>query len=297
MEAILTSVTTRDAEIRLAGSDDPQALRIVQSALRSLLRSDTEEAAVRLLVEAVHGLGGETVAASNAEQGDPAVLPVDLTFGLFEPQLPSAAPGSAARARLERHLPELVEDVRLVVERLRSEERLTEAATTDALTGLLNRRALGRVLGRLRPGSAVALIDIDHFKGLNDEHGHAVGDQALAAFGELLREGLRLTEHSARFGGEEFAVVFPDKTAHEAVRILGRLREEWARTRPWPVSFSAGVAELAAHEATPDVLHRADRALYRAKEEGRDRVELAEEGSVHVGAPTGRGGQQDRRSA
>lgn len=293
----MTTNTTRDAEIRYAGSDEPRALRIVQSALRSLLRCDTQEAAVTLLVEAVHGLGGQTVAASNVEQGDPAVLPVDLTFGLFEPQLPSAVPGSAARARLERHLPELVEDVRLVVQRLRSEERLTEAATTDTLTGLLNRRALGRVLGRLQPGSAVALIDIDHFKGLNDEHGHAVGDQALAAFGELLRESLRLTEHSARFGGEEFALVFPDKAAHEAVQILERLREEWARTRPWPVSFSAGVAELAVHETTPDVLHRADRALYRAKEEGRDRVELAEEGSLHVGIPGVPGRQQDRRSA
>lgn len=293
----MTTNTTRDAEIRYAGSDEPRALRIVQSALRSLLRCDTQEAAVTLLVEAVHGLGGQTVAASNVEQGDPAVLPVDLTFGLLEPQLPSAVPGSAARARLERHLPELVEDVRLVVQRLRSEERLTEAATTDTLTGLLNRRALGRVLGRLQPGSAVALIDIDHFKGLNDEHGHAVGDQALAAFGELLRESLRLTEHSARFGGEEFALVFPDKAAHEAVQILERLREEWARTRPWPVSFSAGVAELAVHETTPDVLHRADRALYRAKEEGRDRVELAEEGSLHVGIPAVPGRQQDRRSA
>lgn len=293
----MTMSTTWGAEMRLAGSsDEPQALRIVQSALRSLLRSDSEEAAVRLLAEAVRGLGGEIVAASDAGEGDPAVLPVDLAFGVSEPQLPSAAPGSPARARLERHLPELVEDVRLVVERLRSQERLTEAATTDALTGLLNRRALGRVLGRLRPGSAVALLDIDHFKGLNDEHGHAVGDQALAAFGELLRERLRLTEHSARFGGEEFALVFPDKSAGEAVRVLERLREEWGRTRPWPVSFSAGVAELAAHEATPDVLHRADRALYRAKEGGRDRVELAEEESVHVGTPAVRGRQQDRRS-
>lgn len=289
--------TTWNAEIHSAGADEPEALRIVQSALRSLLRSDTEEAAMALLVDAVRSLGGEIVAANDAGDGDPAILPVDLAFGLSEPQLPSAAPGSVARARLERHLPELVEDVRLVMERMRSEERLTEAATTDTLTGLLNRRALGRVLGRLRPGSAVALIDIDHFKGLNDEHGHAVGDQALAAFGELLRVRLRLTEHSARFGGEEFALVFPDKSAREAVRVLERLREEWARTRPWPVSFSAGVAELDADEATPDVLHRADRALYRAKEGGRDRVELAEEGSAHVGTPAVRGRQQDRRSA
>lgn len=293
----MTINTTWDAENHVAGSDEPEALRIIQSALRSLLRSDSEEAAVALLVDVVRSLGGEIVAASDAGDGDAAILPVDLTFGLSEPQLPSATPGSAARARLERHLPELVEDVRLVVERMRSSERLTEAATTDALTGLLNRRALGRVLGRLRPGSAVVLIDIDHFKGLNDEHGHAVGDQALAAFGEMLRERLRLTEHSARFGGEEFALVFPDKSAREAGRILERLREEWARTRPWPVSFSAGVAELTADEATPDVLHRADRALYRAKEGGRDRVEFPEEGSAHVGAPTVRGRQQDRSSA
>lgn len=293
----MTMHTPWDAEVRVAGADEPQALRIVQSALRSLLRSDTEEAAVALVIDAVRSLGGEIVAANDVTDGDPAILPVDLAFGFSAPQLPSAAPGSAVRARLERHLPELIEDVRLVVERMRSSERLTEAATTDALTGLLNRRALGRVLGRLRPGSAVVLIDIDHFKGLNDEHGHAVGDQALAAFGEMLRKRLRLTEHSARFGGEEFALVFPDKSAREAGRVLERLREEWARTRPWPVSFSAGVAELAADETTPDVLHRADRALYRAKEGGRDRVEFAEEGSAYAGAPAVRGRQQDRRSA
>lgn len=267
--------TDRDGTAGAAELDEAAALRIVHSALRSLLRASSEREAVALLLDTVRRLGGHVIPARLAGDDDTVALPVDLAFGLDEPLLPAAAASTPARRNLERHLPPLIEDVRLVVEHLRTEDRLTEDATTDPLTGLRNRRAFGRILGRLRPGSAVAVLDLDHFKHLNDEHGHAAGDEVLIALGTALRDSLRLSEHCARFGGEEFVVAFPGTGADEAALAIERLRADWTEQRPWPVTFSAGVAEIGPDEAVPDVLHRADRALYRAKTLGRDRVELA----------------------
>lgn len=257
--------------------DEAAALRIVQQALRGLLRAGSAEEAVAVLLDTVDRFGGRVVPADHADD-DPDVLPVDLGFGIDGPLLPAAPPASAARVCLERHLPELVEDVRAVVEQLRTEERLTRDATTDPLTGLLNRRALGRVLGRLQAGSAVAVLDLDYFKALNDEHGHAAGDEVLTAFGAFLRAQLRFGDHGARVGGEEFVVAFPGSDAAQVADVLHRLRRQWAHDRPWAVTFSAGVAELTPGERVLDLLDRADHALYDAKHLGRDRVVLAESG-------------------
>lgn len=255
--------------------DETAALWVVNSSLRSLLRATSEREAVARLLETVRQLGGHVVPARLAGGDSSIALPVDLAFGLDEPLLPAAPRSTPARAHLERHLPALIEDVRLIVEHLRTEDRLAEDATTDPLTGLRNRRGFGRVLARLRPGSAVAVLDLDHFKSLNDAHGHAAGDQVLVALGRVLRDSLRLSEHCARFGGEEFVVAFPGTSATEAAGAVERLRAVWAQHRPWSVTFSAGIAEIGQDEPVPDVLHRADQALYHAKRLGRDRVQLA----------------------
>lgn len=165
--------------------------------------------------------------------------------------------------------------------------KLDELAIHDALTGAYNRRYMQAALEeelrrRARGGHAlcVALIDIDHFKQVNDRHGHAVGDTVLREVVHLLRDTLRAPHAVGRWGGEEFLVLMPESTpaqAHAAIQIAAQaVREhDWARhAAGLSVTFSGGVAE---HKGRPldDLLERADRALYAAKSAGRDRITLA----------------------
>ena len=147
---------------------------------------------------------------------------------------------------------------------------LARAAVTDELTGLGNRRLGNRLLDSLRPGDALLLLDLDHFKTVNDTFGHAEGDRILALLGDFLRQSLRQGDEVARYGGEEFIVV-ARQIGTGAIDAAARLLHGWRKIRPL-ATFSVGVA---LHE--PDVeaaltFGKADMALYRAKELGRDRV-------------------------
>lgn len=152
-------------------------------------------------------------------------------------------------------------------------DALRRAATTDALTGLPNRRLVDERLAALRPGDSVVVCDLDRFKQLNDTRGHQAGDVVLVAFASALAAGLRPTDFAGRLGGEEFVLVLPATDLRAAAAHVDRIRADWAAGEPL-VTFSAGVAE-AGDEAGADVLARADRALYRAKRAGRDRVDVA----------------------
>jgi diguanylate cyclase (GGDEF)-like protein len=177
------------------------------------------------------------------------------------------------------------------VQRLRAEEMDFEAHT-DPLTRLPNRRALDRQLpplvdraqDRLQPLCA-AMIDVDHFKRINDEHGHAVGDRVLAAMAVLLRDVTRDSDLAVRVGGEEFLLVFGNTTAAEASRACERLLAS-VREYAWDglaagltCTVSAGVAQLNPDESVSDWLVRADAALYTSKDAGRDRVCVAPQSS------------------
>jgi diguanylate cyclase (GGDEF)-like protein len=164
---------------------------------------------------------------------------------------------------------------RLGMLRIMAETQLQ--AQTDPLTGLMNRRSLehrARVLGATGVDYAVVMADLDHFKSLNDRFGHETGDRALRVFAETLRDFVRTEDLTCRFGGEEFVVLLPGIETHEAVEIVERVREALAQTtrRGDVPSFTAsyGVAESTAASDFEDLLHRADRALFAAKEAGRD---------------------------
>ena len=235
----------------------------VYEATRSLLRLRTGGDARRIAEHLVRELGGRLVPA---ETDDPGVLPVDVSFGDGEPLLPAAPPGSPARALLERHLAPFVLDIRHVLELSGQNERLAESASTDMLTGLPNRRMLDRALGRLSADDTVIMLDLDHFKQVNDTFGHAAGDQVLRVFGRVLRAAVRGRDTVGRFGGEEFLIVL--SAPQGADFLLQRLRAEWLTERPFLVTFSAGIAPSA---GDPDETVRlADQALYQAKEGGRD---------------------------
>jgi len=168
----------------------------------------------------------------------------------------------------------------------RANARLLSRARTDDLTGTLTRRAFldsaHRRLKQARGDDArpvsMLLLDLDHFKAINDSHGHAVGDEVLRLFCNRLELGLRDSDLVGRLGGEEFAILLPGSDLTRALGIAERLRAGTEATRlrtngEHRLSVSIGVAEWAGPPATLNqLLHDADQAMYRAKAEGRNRV-------------------------
>jgi diguanylate cyclase (GGDEF)-like protein len=166
-------------------------------------------------------------------------------------------------------------------------ETLESQASTDALTGLLNRRGFDAVLDRewrrhqrLDKPMSVMMIDIDHFKQVNDQHGHAMGDAALRHLGRVLREHLRPYDVCARLGGEEFCILLPDVALDVACQTAERLRQSnWtfgtnAQGEPLRFTVSIGLAASSVGGAA-SALAAADQALYKAKALGRNRVEMS----------------------
>ena len=169
------------------------------------------------------------------------------------------------------------------------EEELVKQATTDALTGLQNRRSFfvnaERELARLQRGKvnhgALIMIDLDHFKRINDTYGHGIGDEVLRHLAGTLMRSLRRSDHAGRLGGEEFAVFLPDTSEDQGVLLAERLRDSIAEssvtTPAGDICFTASMGLTILDGTDHDIdtaLARADEALYRAKEAGRNRVQV-----------------------
>ncbi|MBS0463139.1 MAG: diguanylate cyclase [Proteobacteria bacterium] len=164
-------------------------------------------------------------------------------------------------------------------------------AATDPLTGLSNRRVLDARLAQLHEhhtAFALVMADIDHFKKINDTHGHEVGDRALKAFANALRQSIRGEDLACRIGGEEFVLLLPDFDAAHAAQVVQRIRTELPRITQRGglpgFTVSAGVVDQRHASAGEDLLRLADQLLYRAKSEGRDRVIVATEAGEAVPA-------------
>ncbi len=168
------------------------------------------------------------------------------------------------------------------------QRKLYEQATTDPLTGALNRRQLATTLDDAvehsrRSDSPVSLLafDLDHFKRINDRHGHAAGDEVLQRVVTLVRERARRIDRLFRMGGEEFALLLPDNNVADAMRVATMLRER-IQGAGWPmgveVTISVGVAQLHRKHSVDSWLKAADDALYRAKADGRNCVRIASRG-------------------
>ncbi|MFA9216421.1 MAG: diguanylate cyclase [Sphingomonadaceae bacterium] len=188
------------------------------------------------------------------------------------------------RRQLEEHVRQRTLDL------IDANSRLERLATTDPLTGIGNRRRMTEQINveldrarRFHRPLALLMVDIDHFKEVNDQHGHEAGDRAIVAVSKALASGVRSIDLASRFGGEEFVLLMPETELEVACSAAERLRAEVAALRiegddgqPFSLTISIGVAQAELNSAPPDtmssLLIRADKVLYRAKHEGRNRV-------------------------
>jgi len=176
-------------------------------------------------------------------------------------------------------------------ERVRLEDELRHQATTDTLTGISNRRHFLELAQnemnrahRLNHPLAIALLDIDHFKNINDIYGHAAGDQALSVFVRTCQQNLRAIDVFARLGGDEFVILLPETDCDQAYTALERFRKALTAApfdfagQSVQITSSIGISHLANEPESLDAfLGRADEALYQAKEAGRNQIAI-----VHV---------------
>ncbi|WP_022949735.1 sensor domain-containing diguanylate cyclase [Methylohalobius crimeensis] len=166
--------------------------------------------------------------------------------------------------------------------RKRAESRLKQLAERDYLTGIYNRSMFHRLLeaelariGRHRRPLSLILFDVDHFKQINDRHGHLVGDRVLMQLAEIVRENIRKADVFARYGGEEFVLLLPDTPPEKAGRLAEKLClkcRKYCFERVGKVTCSFGVAGFRQVESAEDFIGRADEALYQAKDAGRNQV-------------------------
>lgn len=180
--------------------------------------------------------------------------------------------------------------VAAVFSRAQRARLLSDALSRDSLTGLLKHGDIKEQVAielerALRSGAraSVVMLDIDHFKRVNDEHGHAAGDNVIRALANLLRQRLRRVDSLGRYGGEEFLAVLPDCTPQQARMILDEIRERFAELRfiadggEFSCTLSAGIAGTDVHSNAEQLRERADKALYAAKHGGRNQVQIADD--------------------
>lgn len=188
---------------------------------------------------------------------------------------------------LSRSITNVMERHRLKKELRRATEKMAEMSTRDELTGLYNRRHFGEALERERARSkryggnlSLCMVDLDLFKNINDTYGHSAGDKVLSEIGLLLRESIRESDLACRYGGEEFAVVLPNTGLNDARQLAARFMEKLSvhefehDSSKFKVTVSIGIAVLdgASDIAEAELVKMADTALFRAKEEGRNRI-------------------------
>ncbi len=208
-----------------------------------------------------------------------AVAGLILLWGIFQLRLRMLKHNAATLRRLVHEKTEALQQ---------QTQNFERQAREDQLTGLANRRAFDDWLAQAwqrfsdkNQGFCLAVVDIDHFKRVNDQWSHSVGDEAIKTLARILSTQVREQDYVARWGGEEFTLLFPDTRLHDAMAVCERIRQRVADfdcsaiAEGLSLTISLGVAEAFATESADRLLAKADQALYRAKNNGRNRVEAA----------------------
>lgn len=287
LDKLLASGTLlSDAEIgrlhalHIAGRD-VQAFELAQNQLREAL-GESEKQAVQAerTVKRFTGSLDDAIQEARLHEQDGNTLTGKMSHVLAE-----ASQLQAALAVLHQQLARQRHEVDEVMVRL---ERAQTEPLRDPLTGLKNLHGLRRAVEAREcaelTGVAFLAVDVDHFKRVNDTHGHVIGDKVLARVAEILREHLTDEEMAARLGGDEFAMLLPERTLDDAATLAESIRANATRTvitrndgmqYVGAVTLSIGVAIGEPDDTLESLRHRADEALYDAKDAGRNRVALA----------------------
>jgi diguanylate cyclase (GGDEF)-like protein len=220
------------------------------------------------------GFGSEEIAAESIQHGAVGYLPK----------------ARLSTARIAEMIDKAIDDWRKSVQAQATQEELTRLASIDVLTGLLNKSTILARLdkaisyaSRYRAQLSVLILDIDHFKKINDNHGHLVGDDVLEQIGAMLARSIRETDIAGRFGGEEFLIILPRADLSFALTISERIRETIMTAKMTDmngkvlrVTVSQGLAGYIWGDDQRSLIARADRAMYKAKQNGRNRVEITD---------------------
>ena len=286
LEARLAELEAERGRVRDALARFGEALAATHDA-KQLLRivAATAAEATSARGSRIVSADGSVVTSGDADgEGERLILPLTAAgeqFGTLE------LVGDSFSKEQRMNAASLAAHAVVALENARLHGMVERQALADGLTGLANRRAASDALHaeaaraeRLETPLSVVLADIDAFKDVNDEHGHAVGDEVLRAFADVLRETLRDSDVAGRWGGEEFLLLLPGADGEGAAQLADRVRVGLA-SRSIPsvpdlrVTASFGVAEYAGESNTEQLVAGADSALYRAKRAGKDRVERA----------------------
>jgi two-component system cell cycle response regulator len=296
-DAALELVPSDHASLRLFDEDRGQLLSTARSGTGAALPPisfKSGEGVIGLVASTGKAALVEDVATDTRYEHKPGGFPVGsliavplVASGKVVGVLSASSPGAFAFKERDRDLLQLLANC--TVPAIES-ARLAHLAVTDDLTHLYNHRVLlprlsDEVSRAARYGSplSVAMLDLDHFKRVNDEHGHACGDEVLRAFVDRVRMEVRQTDVFIRRGGEEFLLIMPSTGHDEAIKVAERIRERVASAPianapskdPILLTVSIGVATWTDGEAPSALEARADSALYRAKNDGRNRVAAA----------------------
>jgi diguanylate cyclase (GGDEF)-like protein len=227
--------------------------------------AQTPRDVIDVVIGLVRTLGGQILPVGVASED---ALPWDLTLGVDEAMLASVDPGSAAWQDLNIVLPTFLDDARRVVIRLRQHTFRQDPATSDFVTGLVDRAAFAAQVHQLRSGDAIALVRIDHLQLLTDNAGAAASEAVLVGFARLLTDHVRASDCAARYAEDTFGLALPGISVQALAHRLEVIRQAWNGLRPYTVTFSVGIAvldstpeaalSLAADALDEAVLHQAD---------------------------------------
>jgi diguanylate cyclase len=228
---------------------------------------------------------GETLEHSEKKLANPDISPEALVAHLLASTKSIQASMSVMRQQIE----ESQNEIKTLHERL---EKSKEEASTDPLTGLANRKGFDKAINasllasdELKSHPSLLMVDIDHFKSINDTYGHLLGDKVIKVIADTLINQIKGKDTAARYGGEEFCVLLPETELAGAVKLAENIRKDIERTRIkrtkaqediGSITASIGVTRYRPKDTAASFIDRADKALYRSKQDGRNRVTFVE---------------------